>query len=34
MARRRRFGTEPFGPSVEQLAIEQGVTYRGLVWND
>ena len=30
MAKRRRFSTEPFGPSVERLMNEQGVTYRGL----
>jgi transcriptional regulator with XRE-family HTH domain len=30
MARRRRFSAEPFGPSVERLMNEQGVTYRGL----
>jgi transcriptional regulator with XRE-family HTH domain len=30
MARRRRFSSEPFGRSLEQLMSEQGVTYRGL----
>ncbi|MFN2470290.1 MAG: helix-turn-helix domain-containing protein [Gaiellaceae bacterium] len=30
MARRRRFSTEPFGPALELLISETGVTYRGL----
>jgi transcriptional regulator with XRE-family HTH domain len=30
MARRRRFSEEPFGPTVERLMLETGVTYRGL----
>ena len=30
MARRRRFSTEPFGPAVERLMQEKGVTYRAL----
>ena len=30
MARRRRFSEEPFGPTVERLMLEGGVTYRGL----
>ena len=30
MARRRRFSEEPFGPTVERLMNENGVTYRGL----
>ncbi len=30
MARRRRFSSEPFGPTLEQLMNETGVTYRGL----
>lgn len=30
MARRRRFSEEPFGPTVERLMAEAGVTYRGL----
>ena len=30
MARRRRFSEEPFGPTVERLMNEAGVTYRGL----
>ena len=30
MPRRRRFSTEPFGPTVERLMGETGVTYRGL----
>ena len=30
MARRRRFSTEPFGPTVERLMDETGTTYRGL----
>jgi len=30
MARRRRFSEEPFGPTVERLMTENGVTYRGL----
>jgi transcriptional regulator with XRE-family HTH domain len=28
--RRRRFSTEPFGPTVERLMGETGVTYRAL----
>src|ERR671938_809861 len=30
MARRRRFSEEPFGPTVERLMVEQGITYRAL----
>jgi transcriptional regulator with XRE-family HTH domain len=30
MARRRRFSEEPFGPTVERLMAEKGITYRGL----
>jgi transcriptional regulator with XRE-family HTH domain len=30
MARRRRFSEAPFGPTVERLMLETGVTYRGL----
>ena len=30
MARRRRFSEEPFGPTVERLMGENGVTYRAL----
>ncbi|HXH96080.1 MAG TPA: helix-turn-helix transcriptional regulator [Gaiellaceae bacterium] len=30
MARRRRFSEEPFGPTVERLMAEVGVTYREL----
>ena len=30
MARRRRFSTDPFGPTVERLMTETGVTYRAL----
>ena len=30
MARRRKFSDEPFGPTVERLMVENGVTYRGL----
>ncbi len=30
MARRRRFSSEPFGPTVERLMNENGITYRGL----
>jgi transcriptional regulator with XRE-family HTH domain len=30
MARRRRFSTEPFGPTIEQLMDETGTTYRAL----
>jgi transcriptional regulator with XRE-family HTH domain len=30
LARRRRFSTEPFGPTLERLMQEAGVTYRGL----
>jgi len=30
VARRRRFSSEPFGPTVERLMNENGITYRGL----
>jgi transcriptional regulator with XRE-family HTH domain len=30
MARRRRFSDDAFGPTVERLMNENGVTYRGL----
>ena len=30
MARRRRFSEEPFGPTIESLMGETGITYRGL----
>jgi transcriptional regulator with XRE-family HTH domain len=30
MAKRRRFSAEPFGPAIERLMNETGVTYRGL----
>ena len=30
MARKRRFSEEPFGPTIERLMEETGVTYRGL----
>ena len=30
MAKRRRYSSEPFGPAVERLMTETGVTYRGL----
>ena len=30
MARRRRFSEEAFGPTIERLMAEEGVTYRGL----
>ena len=30
MARKRRFSEEPFGPTIERLMGETGVTYRGL----
>ena len=30
MARKRRFSDEPFGPTVERLMGERGMTYRGL----
>ena len=30
MPRRRRFSEEPFGPTIEQLMGETGVTYRAL----
>jgi transcriptional regulator with XRE-family HTH domain len=30
MARRRRFSEEPFGPTLERLMADGGVTYRGL----
>ena len=30
MARKRRFSEDPFGPTVERLMNETGVTYRAL----
>ena len=30
MARRRKFSEEPFGPTIEALMTESGVTYREL----
>jgi transcriptional regulator with XRE-family HTH domain len=30
MARRRRYSEEPFGPTIEALMVEAGVTYREL----
>ena len=30
MARRRRFSSDPFGPTVERLMADNGITYRGL----
>src|SRR5947208_4253822 len=30
MAKRRRYASEPFGPAVERLMNENGVTYRAL----
>ena len=30
MARKRKFSEEPFGPTIERLMDETGVTYRGL----
>ena len=30
MARKRRFSTEPFGPTVQALMAETGTTYRAL----
>ncbi len=30
MAKRRRYAAEPFGPAVERLMNETGVTYRAL----
>ena len=30
MARRRKFSDEPFGPTIERLMTESGITYRGL----
>ncbi len=30
MPRRRRFSEEPFGPTIQRLMDEAGVTYRGL----
>jgi transcriptional regulator with XRE-family HTH domain len=30
VARRRKFSEEPFGPTVQRLMAETGVTYRGL----
>ncbi len=30
MARRRKFSEEPFGPTIERLLAETGLTYRAL----
>jgi transcriptional regulator with XRE-family HTH domain len=30
MARRRRYSEQPFGPTIEELMVETGTTYRGL----
>ena len=30
MARKRRFSEEPFGPTIQGLMAERGVTYRAL----
>jgi transcriptional regulator with XRE-family HTH domain len=30
MARRRRFGEKPFGPTLQELMAETGTTYRAL----
>jgi transcriptional regulator with XRE-family HTH domain len=30
MARRRKFSEEPFGPTIERLMTDTGITYRGL----
>jgi transcriptional regulator with XRE-family HTH domain len=30
MARRRKFSEEPFGPTIERLMMDTGITYRGL----
>jgi transcriptional regulator with XRE-family HTH domain len=30
MTRRRRYSEDPFGPTVERLMEETGITYRGL----
>ena len=30
MARRRKFSEQPFGPTLERLMADAGVTYRGL----
>ncbi len=30
MAKRRKFSSEPFGPTIERLMNESGVTYRAL----
>ena len=30
MARRRKFSEEPFGPTIERLMAETGLTYRAL----
>jgi transcriptional regulator with XRE-family HTH domain len=30
MARKRRFSNDAFGPTVERLMAESGITYRGL----
>jgi transcriptional regulator with XRE-family HTH domain len=30
MTRKRKFSVEPFGPSIERLMADTGLTYRGL----
>ena len=30
MTRRRKYSEEPFGPTIERLMVESGLTYRGL----
>jgi len=30
MARKRRFSEDPFGPTIERLMVDTGVTYRAL----
>jgi transcriptional regulator with XRE-family HTH domain len=30
MPRRRRYSDDPFGPTIEKLMTETGITYRGL----
>jgi transcriptional regulator with XRE-family HTH domain len=30
VARRRKYSDEPFGPTIERLMSETGITYRGL----
>ena len=34
MTRRRKYSEEPFGPTIERLMGDTGLTYRGLAARD